>query len=266
MSASIRAAARPQPRAPQRLSGKVALITGATSGIGRAIALGFAAEGARVAVAGRSRERGDGVVHAITSGGGTAEFFAFDVSVPTQCTALVRSTVANFGRLDVLVNAAGVFPVGPAHEVTHAEFDRTINTNMRGAFFCGQAAINHMLGRGTGGRIINLASIAGLVGIPQAALYSATKGALVNLTKAWGVEYAPYGIRVNAIAPGNVETPMNAAYMADPAYKARMIAATPAGRNGQVEDIVPTAVLLASDDGDYFCGATLVIDGGWVAQ
>ena len=178
----------------------------------------------------------------------------------------MADTVSRFGKLYILVNAAGVFPVGPSHEFTETDFDRVIDANVKGAFFCGQAAIEHMVARGQGGKVINIASIASLIGVPNAAAYCATKGAILSLTKAWAVEYAPCGINVNAIAPGNIETPMNERLMADPEYKADMIANTPAGRNGQTQDIVPAAVLLASAESDYFCGATLVIDGGWVAR
>lgn len=252
--------------ARKRLEGRVALITGGTSGIGRAIAAGFAAEGARVVASGRNRQRGATLLGEIEAAGGDGAFFAADLTTAAACDQLVADTVDRFGKLDILVNSAGVFPLAPSHEVTEEDFHRTIDANLKSAFFCGQAAIRHLLARGQGGRIINLASIAGLIGFPTTAIYSATKAAMIGLTQVWAVEYAPSHINVNAIAPGNIETPMNEGLRADPDYLANLIANTPAGRNGQTSDIVPTAILLASDEGDFFCGATLVIDGGWVVR
>jgi glucose 1-dehydrogenase len=258
--AAVRAAGR------HRLTGRAALVTGGTSGIGRAIVAGLAAEGARVTVTGRNAERGRAVVRDVEAGGGEAVYLPGDITNVADCDRVVAETIERFGKLDVLVNSAGVFPLAHSHEVSEKEFDRAIDVNLKGAFFCGQAAIRHMLDRGQGGKIINMASIAGLIGIPNAAVYCATKGAMVSLTQGWAVEYAARGILVNAIAPGNIETPMNDSLMADPDYRAKMIANTPAGRNGQPRDVVPAVVMLASDEGDYFCGATLVIDGGWTAR
>lgn len=248
------------------LTGRVALVTGSTSGIGRAAALGLATEGCNVVVTGRSQERGIEVVAAIEAAGGTGSFVAADITSAAACQQLVDSAVERYGKLDILVNSAGMFPLGPAVDVTEADYDAAFTTNVKGPFFCGTAALRHMVERGEGGRIINLASIAGLIGFTGAVLYTTTKGAILAMTKNWAVEFAPQGILVNAIAPGNIETPMNDALMADAGYKAQMLAMTPAGRNGQVEDIVPAIVLLAGDGGSYFCGATLVIDGGWTAQ
>ncbi len=254
------------PEGRGKLSDRVAVVTGGTSGIGRAIAVRFAAEGARVIIAGRSAERGGEVVADVEGSGGSAAFCQVDVTKVADCERLIADAVQRWGKVDILVNAAGVFPLGPSHEVTEEDFDRAIESNLKGPFFCGQAAIRHMLERGEGGKVINLSSIAALIGFAGASVYSLTKGALLTLTKTWAVEYAPHRILVNAIAPGNVETPMNESLMADPDYKAAMLANTPLARNGQTEDIVPAALLLASDDGNYFCGATLVIDGGWVAR
>ncbi|MFI5958886.1 SDR family NAD(P)-dependent oxidoreductase [Cryptosporangium sp. NPDC051539] len=248
-----------------QLAGRVAVVTGATSGIGRAIAEGLAAEGARVTLAGRSVERGEAVVEAIAARGGEARFVPTDITNPEECSNLIDGAAAAFGRIDVMVNSAGSFPLGMALDVEVAHFDDALNTNVKGTYFCGQAALRHMVKQGDGGAVINMASIAGLIGFAGADLYAMTKGAILGLTKTWGVEFAPHGIRVNAIAPGNVETPMNEHLMADPDYAADMISRTPLGRNGRVEDIVPAVVLLAGDGGAYFSGSVLVIDGGWTA-
>jgi NAD(P)-dependent dehydrogenase (short-subunit alcohol dehydrogenase family) len=247
------------------LLGKVAIVTGATSGIGKAIAIAFAAEGAQVVASGRNPERGREVVDQINTDGGKCIFVRASLERLPQSDEVVKRAISEYGRVDILVNAAGVFPLGPALEVTEELYDQAFDVNVKGTFFMGQAVLKHMVAQGSG-RVINFASVASLIGFGGASLYCATKGALLTLTKAWAVEYAPFGVLVNAIAPGNIETPMNDHLMADPDYKALMLANTPVGRNGQVDDIAPMTVLLASDEGRFFCGSTIVIDGGWVAR
>lgn len=248
-----------------QLAGRTALITGGTSGIGRATALGFTAAGARVIITGRDAARGNAVVDQIQASGGDAAFIQASLDTVAACEIVVADAVAHLGRLDVLVTAAGTFPLGPSLDVTEQVWDSTLDINLKGVFFCGQAALRQMVAQ-QHGRIILFSSIASVIGFAGAAVYSASKGAILSLGKAWAVEFAPHGILVNVISPGNVETPMNDHLMADPDYKALMLANTPVGRNGTVEDIVPAVILLASEDGRYFCGANLIIDGGWVAR
>jgi NAD(P)-dependent dehydrogenase (short-subunit alcohol dehydrogenase family) len=181
-----------------------------------------------------------------------------------DCTALAARAVKEFGRIDVLVNCAGILPLGPIVDVTEEGFDEAWKANVKGAFFCGQAVIPQMLEQGSG-RIINFTSVAGLAGVAGGSVYCTTKGAIVTMTKAWAVELAPQGLNVNAIAPGTVETPMNDALRDDPDFDRLTRGATPQGRNGQVDDIVPMVVFLASDDAKWFNGSIVAVDGGWLA-
>ena len=209
--------------------------------------------------AGRNTERGKTVAHEIN-----AVFQQTDVTKVADCKALAARTIAEFGRIDILVNCAGILPLGPVVDVTEEGFDEAWQANVKGVFFCGQAVIPQMLTQGSG-RIINFTSVAGLAGVAGGSVYCTTKGAIVTMTKAWAVELAPQGLNINAIAPGTVETPMNDALRDDPGFDAATRGATPQGRNGQVDDIVPVVVFLASDDAKWFNGSIVAVDGGWLA-
>jgi NAD(P)-dependent dehydrogenase (short-subunit alcohol dehydrogenase family) len=241
------------------LDGKVAIVTGASSGIGRAIAVGFAGAGAHVALVGRNAERLESVRSEI--GGG--EVLVADLDDDRSPPEIVARTTAAFGRVDVLVNAAGVFTPAPIDDSAEL-LDRQWLTNVRAPFRLTLAALPAL--RDSRGAVVFLSSIAGQIGFPSSSAYCATKGAVELMTKAMAVEEAPNGVRVNAIAPGNVETPMNAHLMAEPGYKQAMLNATPLGRNGRPEDIVPLALLLAGPGGAWITGESVVIDGGWMAQ
>lgn len=247
------------------LKGKVAIVTGGNSGMGRASAFALAEKGASIAVAARSASRGEQVVSELKGVGQDAVFIETDVSSVESCRALVRRTVEVLGRVDVLVNCAGTWTVTSALDVTEEEWDRQFAVNVKGAFFCAQAAIPHLVEQGSG-KIINIASVASFVGFPGASLYCATKGALATMTKALATEFAPAGININSIAPGNIETPFNAQLMADPDHYKACIDNTPAGRNGKPEDIAPAVVFLASEESSYMHGACMIIDGGWLAR
>jgi NAD(P)-dependent dehydrogenase (short-subunit alcohol dehydrogenase family) len=252
-----------------RLSGKVALITGGTSGIGRATAILFAEEGARVAITGRDESRGREVIGAIQGASDQAIFMRADVRSATDCRRAVESTAKAFGRLDILFNNAGVFYSHTVPECTEEEWDLTIDINLKGTFLMCKFALPEMIAH-EGGVIINNSSGWGIAGGDAAASYCASKGGVVLLTKAMAIDHGHQGIRVNCICPGDVETPM----LADDAERRGMswedylanATSRPMGRIGTPEEIAKTALFLASDDSSFMTGATLVVDGGGLAD
>ena len=244
-----------------RLDGKVAVVTGASSGIGAAVARAYADSGAAVALVGRDASRLERTRSGIEAGGGTTVVVETDLTAPAACSALVTDVVARLGRVDVVLHAAGVFEVVP-FGVDAEQLDRQWETNVRAAYLLVHAALPHLA---AGASVVLMSSIAGKVGFPSASGYCATKGAIDNLVRALAVDLGPRGIRVNALAPGNVHSPMNDALFADPAYEKAMLERTPLGRIGVTEDITAAAVLLASDAGSYITGASIPIDGGWTA-
>src|SRR5579864_3195485 len=252
-----------------RLKHKVALITGGTSGIGEATALLFAREGARVAVTGRSPERGAQVVRTIEASGGQAMFMRADVSSASDCQRAVNETVEAFERVDVLFNNAGVYYPQTALECSEREWDEQIDVNLKGTFLMSKAVLPGMIGRKSG-VIINNASGWGIVGGDHAVAYCASKGGVVLMTKAMAIDHGAQGIRVNCVCPGDVETPMLPAdakmrglnweeYIAGCANR-------PLGRVGTVEEIAKAVLFLASDDASFMTGAALVVDGGGTAD
>jgi len=245
------------------LAGKVAIVTGASSGIGTAIAEAMGQAGAQLVVVGRDAERLGAVARRIRDSGADVHEVVSDVTADGAAREIVDAAVGAFGGVDVLVNCAGVFLLGQPEESLEL-LDRQWETNVRAPYALVAAALPEL--RRRRGAIIFLSSIAGKVGFPTASAYCATKGAIELLTKSLAVEEGPNGVRVNAIAPGNVETSMNAHLMADPDYKRAMLEATPLGRNGQPADIAPLAVLLASDHASFATGASVLCDGGWVAR
>ena len=244
-----------------RLKGKTALVTGSTSGIGRAIAQAFAAEGAQVVVSGRDEARGREVVDAIRAAGGTAELVPGDVSTVAGARALAEQAEAPFGGIDVLVNNAGVFSFGPSESMEEQDFDAMIGTNVKGAFFLTAALVPAMANNG-GGKVVNITTMAAHVGMPGGAVYGASKAALSLLTKSWSAEYGPRGVNVNEISPGPVETP--GALAMGEGFE-QVIATVPIKRAASPKEIAAAAVYLASDDADYVHGTTLAIDGGRLA-
>lgn len=246
-----------------RLADKVAIVTGSTSGIGRAIAMAYAREGAKVVVVGRDGHRLGQVREEIGAASGVCLGIQADLRKVSEIDKVVRETMKEFGRVDILVNSAGVFELCDFLEITEEFFDRTISLNLKALFFMMQRAAREMKKQGKG-KIINLASIGGgTVGFPTGSVYCASKGAIVSLTQTVALELAPYKINVNAISPGNIRTPMNEHLLADPDYLKAMLDHTPWGRIGETTDITPAAVYLASEDSDYVTGIQLVIDGGW---
>ena len=252
------------------LSGKVAIVTGARRGIGRGIALALAEAGADVVVSDINLEDCQKVVKEIesASGGGRKGLAAkCDVTQKSEVEEMVAQTVKEFGKLDILVNNAGIYAPKPFLELTEEEWGRTVDIDLKGQFLCAQAAAKEMA-KNKWGRIINIASIAsGQVGagVLASAHYCAAKGGVTGMTEALALELAPMGIRVNAVGPGAIDTAMTQDILADEQAKKGMLARIPVGRIGQPEDIAGMVVYLASDEADYVNGATIFIDGGYLA-
>ena len=248
-----------------RLQDKVAIITGAGGGMGRTAALMFAAQGARVVAAEFSEAAGEETVRLVRETGGIASFIKVDVSREADAKAMVDHAVATYGRLDVLYNNAGVMPEAD-HSVVDTDvdvWDQVMAVNVRGVFLGCKFAIPRMVAQG-GGSIINIASFVALVGcsVPQDA-YTASKGALLSLTRSLAVQFGPSGIRTNAICPGPVETPLLMDWLVkDEEAKRIRLARNPTGRFGKPEEIVHMAIYLASDESRWTNGAQLVVDGG----
>ncbi len=249
------------------LKNKVVVITGARRGMGRADALLFAEKGAKVVVSDISQEDCQKVVDEIEKKGGQAIAVKCDVSKKEEVDNLFKKTIEKFGRVDVLVNNAGICEFKPFLEMTEEEWDRTLDINLKGYFFCAQAAAKEMA-KQKSGVIVNIASVAmGQVGVgfPNIVHYCASKGGIAAMTEALALELAPYNIRVNAIAPGMIETPMIDSVKQDPKSMEGMLARIPLHRVGKPEEIADLVVFLASDKSSYITGSIVVIDGGWLA-
>jgi len=246
------------------LSGKVAIVTGAGSGIGSAIAQLFAANGAAVAI--NFLGHADGaqkLAETIEAAGGRAAALEADVSDAAAVESLVATTVERFGTLDVLVNNAGIEQSQPFLEIDEAQWDRTLAVDLKGPFLCMQAAARRM--QNTGGSIVNISSIHEDVPFPGFTPYAAAKGGLRMLMRNASLELAVYGIRVNNIAPGAISTPINAATLADPEKKERLREIVPLQRMGSAEEVAQVALFLASDESSYVTGSTFLVDGGLTA-
>jgi NAD(P)-dependent dehydrogenase (short-subunit alcohol dehydrogenase family) len=255
----------------QRFSGKVALVTGAASGIGRATALAFARDGARVVVADVSEEGGQATVRMIHEAGGEGVFVPCDVSQSAQVDGLVSATVAAYRQLDYAVNNAGVEGV-PATTAEYPEdvWQRVIGINLTGQWLCMKREITQMLAQGHGGAIVNMASILGVVGFATAAAYTAAKHGLIGLTQVAALEFADKGIRVNAVCPGFIETPMvmdrGIGARAHPEVYQMLVGLHPMGRLGKPEEIADAVVWLCSDAASFVTGHSLLVDGGYTAR
>ncbi len=246
------------------LAGKTAVVTGASSGIGRAIAEAMAEAGANLVLVGRDAERLRETVGAVTARGVAAEAVAVELTADEAPAAIVSAAVRRFGGLNVLVNCAGIFEPQPFETQPLESFDRQMAVNVRAPFALTQAALPYLR---PGGAVVNISSIAGYSGFPQSAAYCASKGAVELMTRALAAELGPQGVRVNRVAPGNIPTPMNAGqFAASREYERSLEEKTPLGRIGETEDIAAAVVYLASPAAKFVNGASWLVDGGWAAQ
>ncbi len=247
-----------------KLKDRVSLVTGAGQGIGAAIALRFAEEGARVAVNDINDDTGQGAATAVRQAGGDALYVYCDVSQSAQVQGMVQQVVEHFGRLDILVNNAAYGHSGGqlAHRVAEEEWDRVLGVCLRGAFLCAKYAIPELM-RAGGGCIVNIASVAGFFGFPGDTAYMVAKGGLLQLNKALAIDYAVHNIRVNAVSPGWTATPVNVGVRDDPEALSEVLSGPLIKRPAAPEEIAAAAVFLASDEAGYVTGANLVVDGGW---
>jgi NAD(P)-dependent dehydrogenase (short-subunit alcohol dehydrogenase family) len=244
------------------LTGRVAVVTGASRGIGRAVAVALAEAGADVCVAARTASDLEDTAAAVRAAGRRSLVVPTDVAVAADVDRLIARTVAELGGLDVLVNNSGIGEPCTALDTTDELWDRHLAVNATGTFLCCRAAAGHMLARGSG-KIVNITSIFALKGVPNYAAYTASKAAVVGLTKALAVEWAAGGVQVNAVAPGYFATDINAEARADPERLARLVRSVPAGRIAEPDEVGPLIVYLASPASDYMTGAVLTCDGGW---
>jgi NAD(P)-dependent dehydrogenase (short-subunit alcohol dehydrogenase family) len=248
------------------LQGKVALVTGGTSGIGRDTAILFAKAGAKLMVAGRREVEGKETVELIRATGSDGVFVKADVSKANEVDALVQRTVEQFGRLDVAFNNAGIEGRWvPITEQSEEDWDQTIDINLKGVWLCLKYEIRQMLKQGTGGAIVNMASAAGLMGLAGAATYSASKHGVIGLTKSAALENARSGIRVNVVCPAVIETPMAERAYEEPAIHKFVLGLHPMGRFGKPEEIAEAVLWMCSDRASFMTGQSLVLDGGLLA-
>jgi len=248
------------------LRGKVAIVTGGTSGIGRDTAVLFAQAGVKVVVAGRREAEGKETVELIRAAGSDGLFVKTDVAIAADVQALVRKTVENFGRVDIAFNNAGIEGnLVPIVNQSEADWDRTIDINLKGTWLCLKYEIQQMLKQGGGGAIVNMASVAGLIGSAGFATYCASKHGVMGLTKSAALETARSGIRVNAVCPAVVETPMGERIFGGPEIKSYAIGLHPIGRFGEPMEVAEAVVWMCSDRASFMTGQSLVLDGGFLA-
>jgi NAD(P)-dependent dehydrogenase (short-subunit alcohol dehydrogenase family) len=244
-----------------RFIGKVAFVTGAASGIGQATAVAFAAEGARVAILDLPETALHEIAHAVANAGGEVLTLACDVSKPGEVEAAVARTVERFGRLDIALNNAGVEnKAAPVAEIELEEWDRILDINLRGTFVCMKHELAQMVRQG-GGVVVNMSSGAGIRGVAGGAAYAASKHAIIGLTKSAALDYAKSNIRVNAVLPGNIETPMMDRFTGGDIQKAMDL--EPVGRLGKPEEIADAVLWMSAELGAFITGASISVDGGW---
>ena len=254
--------------AKMRMDGRVAVVIGGASGIGRATALTLAAAGAKVVVADLNEDLSEQVASEIAAQGGDSWTYCADIADETSVDALFAEVAKREARIDILVNSAGIAIRRPSVELTLADWEKVIAVNMTGTFLCARAAARHMIAGGRGGAIVNVASIMGLSGgglYPNIS-YQTSKGAVVNMTRALAIEWAPHEIRVNAVAPTYVRTPLTASLFENPEMVARIEALTPLKRLAEPQDVAAAIVFLSSAAAAMITGHVLAVDGGFLAQ
>lgn len=252
------------------LEGKNVLITGASTGIGRAIAIRFAQEGANIVINYRSSAGEAAETQRLAREAGKAADYQnlrdlviqADVAEEGGIREMFRRVLEEFGRIDILINNAGIQKPAPSHEIATEDFDRILNVNLRGAFLCSREVLKHFMGRGGGGVILNNSSVHEIIPKPKYVPYSISKGGMENLTKSLALEYAEHGIRVNAVGPGAIVTPINKAWIDDPKARGEVVSHIPMGRPGEAEEIASVFAFLASDEASYITGQTLFACGG----
>ncbi len=249
-----------------KLMGKVAVVTGSSRGIGKAIAFAYAREGASVVINGTSVAGAMKVAEEIMATGGKAVAIAGDVSKRSDVKVLVEGAMKAFGALDIFVNNAGIVSQGTFLDLTDEDWDRVISVDLKGTFMGAQEAARQMIKQKSGGRIINMASIAALVGFSGLAHYCAAKGGVIEFTRTIAIELAPYKINVNAIGPGVIDTDMAKGVLDNPNAAKAFLAKIPLGRMGKPEEIASMAVFLACDSSSYVTGETFYVDGGWLTM
>ncbi|TYP73116.1 SDR family NAD(P)-dependent oxidoreductase [Paenibacillus methanolicus] len=243
-----------------KLQGKVAVITGGASGIGAATARLFVAEGAKVVLVDLNEAKGQAFEQELKAQGADALFIPANITSEDEVAAIFEQTIEAFGKVDVVFNNAGIGRVHPSHELDYAEWRNTVNVDLDGVFLVARESIREMLKAG-GGTIVNTASMYGWVGSPGSAAYNAAKGGVVNLTRSLALEYAEQNIRVNALCPGFIDTPI-----IPEESKQALAAVTPMKRLGQADEMAKAVLFLASDDSSYMTGNSLIVDGGYTAQ
>jgi NAD(P)-dependent dehydrogenase (short-subunit alcohol dehydrogenase family) len=246
------------------LTDKVAIVTGGSTGIGYGAALALADAGAHVVVTSRAAERAEPVAEEIRQMGRQALPLALEVTSLDSIDAMVETTLERFGRIDILVNNAGINIPEPASEVSEEHWDRVLDINLKGLFFCAQKVGRVMLAQGSG-KIINIASQMGFVGGRLRAAYCSSKGGVVQLTKVLAIEWSQHGVNVNGVAPTFLRTPFTAPMFEDESFYQQVVGNIPLGRVGEVEDVLGAIVFLASRASDLITGTTLLVDGGWTA-
>lgn len=251
-----------------RLKGKVALVTGSSQGIGQAIAIRLAKEGANVVINYRSHPEGaEETLAKVKEAGGTCHpidgiTIKADTGTVTEVQRMIAESIAYFGQLDILVNNAGIERHADFWEATEADYDAVLNVNLKGVFFSTQAFVKHLMATKRGGKVINISSVHEELSFPHFTSYCASKGGLRMMTRNLGVELAPYGIMINNVAPGAIETPINTKLLNDPEKLGALLQNIPMGRLGKSEDVAGMVAFLASSDADYVTGSTFVVDGG----
>ena len=249
-----------------RLENKTVVVTGAGSGLGKATALAAAKEGARIVLADINDSAMQDVAREIEENGGEALCYQVNVCSQDSIKEMLSEAVKTFGKVDSLVNCAGIFSSIPFLELTEDDWDKMLNINLKGSFLCSQVFIRQLLEQKTGGSIVFLSSISGYIGFTKSAHYCASKGAVRQLSKAIALEFGPNGIRSNVVAPGTIETPMNNWIIKDPKMHEQSVASIPMGRFGKSEEIASAILFLISDEAAYCTGSEILVDGGQITH